>query len=202
MSEGTGQEKSSKVVPLAVAGTLVLAGGLLAGYWLGHHDDAPAPSAIIATTAPSPGAPVLPGGPEPEPEKDTVGISDPDVTAWHEKVRGPIGGSVVSLANLPLNDPSEVGPLCQNIKLISTDLAAAPEAPKADVEEMFRGWVDSIDAVKAVCLAPGEPAAKLPDLKAKVDASGMQFSNFMRTLDLYFDFSVDQTDPGFPAQQP
>lgn len=192
----------------AVGGVLLLTVGLIGGTLIARTQD-PVPGAAAPSSAQQPqpeslaGSPVVARGLTPEAVVDTVGVSDPDVTEWHENARPSIGAVLnVMLSKAPTSG-KQLRAMCETLGLTINDINRADDAPQADVNTKFRTWADLLTNAVSDCAA----SESLPDAEAleaakqSFEESSRAFDDFMLTLDLYFDFSATEDRPAArPAQ--
>lgn len=171
-----------------VAAVVILVVGILVGAYLRGTSSSPTYDPALASDSLSSAVP----SPTPSVE-DSIGVSDPEVAAWHKDLSPVIGGIYqVMTARAPDNE-QDVRLTCERLNLSMEALRKAPEAPKGDLEKAYRSWVSALDSAVAMCLEGpnGVPSQEwVQEVNAAIAATGTQFDSFGQTLDLYFDFSA------------
>lgn len=192
------------VAAITFGGALLLTGGLIAGTVLARMGE---PTTAVATpTAMATPKTALTGGIADrrigiqDEREDTLGISDPEVTAWHETVRVPIS-AVVNVLTMPApENKTQLASVCERIGMALDDLNAAAPAPRDDVDAKFRTWLGSLEAAVSECVT-AQSRSDAEALKIAQDSfkgTSDDFVNFTRQLDLYFDFSAEPIGPVRP----
>jgi len=172
------------VLVLVAAAVIILIAGILIGAFL--RGDSGDGSPAIASDSISNRA-------ESSTDRDQVGVADPAVTAWHDKLWGPIASAVSILTNNMPETEQEVIRACETLTLAVGDLEQAPTAPKEDLEESFRAWVTALSAAVATCderVEGQDPTGWIATVNASLSATSGQFDAFGQTLDLYYDFDA------------
>lgn len=167
---------------LVASAVIILVVGILVGAYL-RADGGAEPSGIASDS--------ISGVAQDTEDRDQVGVSDPDVTAWHDNLYGPIASAVAILTGAMPETEQEVVRACETLSLAVGDLEAAPAAPKEDLEASYREWVTALSTAVATCDQRPEgqdPAAWIATVNTSLSDTSTQFDAFGQTLDLYYDF--------------
>lgn len=184
------QPRPSSLSPTTVlvavaAAVVILIIGVLLGGFLRSGSDSSSPG--IASDS------ISSVEPNNSTERDAIGVSDPDVTKWHDDLFGPIAAVVAVMTNEMPRTEQEVSRVCETLTLSVADLDKAPAAPKEDLESSYRAWVGALDEALSACEAgPGDGGIPgwIETVNARLTNTSTEFDVFGQTLDLYYDFDA------------